>query len=652
MGNGKKTSSKSRQNLTLGPIADLESHLPQEWWKELFDSLYLRTDGDVVENDANTQEDINRLLEATNLHPDDALLDLCCGQGRHVLALAARNYTNVTGLDRSRYLVRLARKRSDERHLTARFQEGDVRKLRFPEGKFNGVYMMGNSFGYFDQEADDLVVLKNIKRILRPGGVFALDITDGAWMRTNFEPRSWEWIDQKHFVCRERSLSRGGDRLITREVITHSDRGVIADQFYAERLYTREGIKILLEKAAFEKVEIHSSLKATSDRGGDLGMMANRIFVTSRTKELHLPKVGVSEHKPADIHISVLLGDSSLPDPVKLNGQFNDEDFDTINRLKKALGELDGFSFSYLDRHDNLSAKIKKKRPQLVLNLCDEGLRNDPFMELHVPALLEMEEIPYTGAGPACLGLCYDKALVRSMALAHDIPVPLETYIRGLDSSATLPSYFPALLKPAFGDSSIGITKNAVVHNAEELMNYVNELRDLLPNCAILVQEFLSGTEYSVSLIGNPETGFELLPILEVDYSALDDGLPKILGYESKWEPESPYWNQIQYKKTTLHAEAQRQLVSHSCLLFELLRCRDYARFDFRTDANGIIKLLEVNPNPGWCWDGKFNLMGEMRGWSYSDLLHEVISAAQKRYKDFFPPHVADIENLKAKKVA
>ena len=66
-------------------------------------------------------------------------------------------------------------------------------------------------------------------------------------------------------------------------------------------------------------------------------------------------------------------------------------------------------------------------------------------------------------------------------------------------------------------------------------------------------------------------------------------------------------------------------------ILFERLGCRDYARFDFRADAAGEVKLLEVNPNPGWCWDGKLNLMAEMAGLRYPDLLRLIIEAAQER---------------------
>ena len=80
-----------------------------------------------------------------------------------------------------------------------------------------------------------------------------------------------------------------------------------------------------------------------------------------------------------------------------------------------------------------------------------------------------------------------------------------------------------------------------------------------------------------------------------------------------------------------LDEETQRKLLDYSNLLFERLGCRDYARFDFRCDDQGVIKLLEVNPNPGWCWDGKFNLMASFAGLRYADLLRLILEAAQER---------------------
>lgn len=610
---------------TLGPVSDLERHLPNEWWRTLFNSLYLKTDGDVVENDLNTIAEVDLLVGSAELQPADKILDLCCGQGRHSIELARRGFKDVTGLDRSRYLVRLARKRARRLGLNVNFHEGDARKFRPPSDTFACVAIMGNSFGYFDREEDDLAVLRAASRLLRSKGVIALDLVDGEWMKTHFEPRSWEWIDQAHFVCRERKLAGDGMRLISREVVTHAERGVIADQFYAERLYTRDQIAEQLDKAGFGDVHFHATLVADSDRGQDLGMMAHRMFLTARAPRKE-PK-----RDPAVRHITVLLGDPSLPDDVKRGGSWNPEDFQTIHQLKSALAGLTQYRFSYLDNHASLAAELRKNPPRLVLNFCDEGLNNDAFKELHVPALLEMLDIPYSGAGPTCLGLCYNKSFVRSIAAGMEIPVPLETFFNPADQAATLPSVFPALVKPNYGDSSIGITKDAVVRNSEELISYLEKLRDELPGRPVLIQEFLSGPEYSVSLIGNPGIGFHALPILEVDYSALDRSLPRILGYESKWHPDSPYWTDIKYHVARLDEDRRRRLIDHSCLLFERLDCRDYARFDFRTDEQGEIKLLEANPNPGWCWDGKLNIMAGFAGLTYQDLLRLILEAATDR---------------------
>jgi len=620
----------NRQNRTFGPVSDLERHLPQDWWRELFNEVYLKTDGDVVENDLNTTREVDLLLESTGLKPGDRILDLCCGQGRHCLELYRRGYHQVVGLDRSRYLIRLARKRAKVLKSDVRFREGDARKFTLSKEEFDCVLLMGNSFGYFDQEVEDLSVLNAVKRTLRSRGQVAIDLTDGDWMKLHFEPRSWEWIDGNQFVCRERSLSADNDRLISREVVVHAEKGVMADQFYAERLYSKERITRLLEQAGFDDIKFHTDIQATSTRGDDLGMMAQRNFLTARAPKRELP---AGRAKVPVQNITVLLGDPRLPDSVKKNGVFNAEDFDTIDRLKQALETLPGYHFNYFDDHGKIAAELRDSGADFVLNLCDEGLRNEALLELHVPALLEMLDIPYSGAGPSALGLCYNKTLVRAIAASCDVPVPLESYFGVDDQSATIPSIFPALIKPNTGDSSIGITQQSLVRNPTEAIAYMDHLRQILPDRAVLVQEFLSGAEYSVGLVGNPGIDLVALPVLEVDYSNLDPALPKILGYESKWLPESAYWTNIEYREASIDEETRRNLIHWSTVLFERLGCRDYARFDFRANAHGQIKLLEANPNPGWCWDGKFNLMASFEDRSYPDILRMIIEAAQRRIR-------------------
>jgi len=239
-----------------------------------------------------------------------------------------------------------------------------------------------------------------------------------------------------------------------------------------------------------------------------------------------------AQHKPDVRKVTVLMADPRQPDSVKRNCRFNPEDFHTINTLKNALNHLEGYRFDYLDNHKHLLKQLSQEPPEFVLNLCDEGYNNQLTKEPHIPAMLEMLGIPYY--------------------LAPDV------------NATMISPTFPALLKPARGDSSLGITQRALVYNRTELRDYVEYLHELLPGVPVLVQEFLSGPEYSVGLIGR-------------------------------------------------------------------LECRDYARFDFRCDAEGTAKLLEVNANPGWCWDGKLNLMAGYAGKEYRELLSMVLDAALKR---------------------
>src|ERR1700756_1381936 len=410
---------------SLGPVSDLERHLPSDWWRTLFNSLYLETDGDVIENDRNTGEEADLLIRTVGLERNDRILDLCCGQGRHSLELARRGFPHVIGLDRSRYLIRLARKRAKQGNLLVSFHEGDARRFRLGEGEFHCVCLLGNSFGYFERPEDDLAVLEAVKRALASGGALVMDLMDGEWMRCNFDPRSWEWIDQNHFVCRERDLAEDGDRLISREVVVHAERGVIADQFYAERLYSKERLEALLNRAGYTNLRFHPLLAPDSERNQDLGMVAQRLFMTCEAprRMRRLPR-----RAALSSDVTVVLGDPRLPDPVKRNGRWNEEDIETLERLKAALQELPDYRFRFLDNHASLYAELRANRPHFVLNFCDEGFNNDAFMEMHVPALLETLDIPYSGAGPACLGLCYNKSLVRGVAQALDVPVPAETY--------------------------------------------------------------------------------------------------------------------------------------------------------------------------------------------------------------------------------
>src|SRR5207247_539539 len=113
----------------------------------------------------------------------------------------------------------------------------------------------------------------------------------------------------------------------------------IADQFYAERLYSQQRIEALMARAGFTKIRFHPVAAPDSARNQDLGMVEHRLFVTSEAprRAARLPRRAAPFPE-----VAVLLGDPRLPDPVKRNGCWNEEDAETVSRLKTALAELPG----------------------------------------------------------------------------------------------------------------------------------------------------------------------------------------------------------------------------------------------------------------------------------------------------------------------
>jgi D-alanine-D-alanine ligase len=336
-------------------------------------------------------------------------------------------------------------------------------------------------------------------------------------------------------------------------------------------------------------------------------------------------------HSVRELEICVLTGDPRLPDATKRGHRYNEEDFATHRGMREALESLPGFRFGFLDDHSSLFERLSSHPPDLVLNFCDTGFRNQATQELHVPALLEMLGVAYSGAPPAAMAICYDKQIVRRVAEALGIPVPRETYLAPGQDPDEAEIELPALIKPNQADGSVGITKDSVVRTRAEAMDYLNWLHRELPGRAVLVQEYLLGPEYGVGLIGNPEHGLTVLPALEVDFSRLPAGLDPILSFESKAIPDSPYWTDIKFKRAEADPAVLDEIADHAKRLFARLGCRDYARFDFRCAADGRPRLMEVNPNPAWAYDGKLAFMAGFAGIAYPAMLEMILDAALRR---------------------
>jgi len=327
----------------------------------------------------------------------------------------------------------------------------------------------------------------------------------------------------------------------------------------------------------------------------------------------------------------VVTGDHHRADSTKLGGAWGPQDADTHRQMVSALESLDRFDVTVINNHADLFGSILRAQSDLVVNLCDTGVFNQPTRELHLPAWLELQDVPYTGATPQAMVMCFDKQVVRLVAQDLGIEVPREFYLPAGSRPDQLPDIYPALLKPNQADGSVGITKDAVVRDAEVARHYLDFLRRELPERDVLWQEYLPGPEYGIGLIGNPQNGITALPALEVDFSKLPPGLNPILSFESKADPNSPYWTEISFRAARLDPAVTKRLSTWSEVLFQRFGLRDYGRFDFRVARDGRPKLMEVNPNPAWASDGKLAFMAGFANIGYARMLEMVIDAAIAR---------------------
>ena len=95
-----------------------------DWWKNIFDDVYLMTDSRSICDDTLTQTEVDFIETALNMKRYDPVLDLCGGQGRHAMELSRRGFTNVSVLDYSNYLIRMGKQQADQQNLNIFFPRG------------------------------------------------------------------------------------------------------------------------------------------------------------------------------------------------------------------------------------------------------------------------------------------------------------------------------------------------------------------------------------------------------------------------------------------------------------------------------------------------------------------------------------------------
>ena len=221
-----------------------------EWWRSWFGPGYLALYDDYLAE--RTPVEIDRLEALLALRPPLRILDLPCGQGRHAIELARRGY-DVTGVDLSPFLLKVAEERARADGIGLHWLEGDMRQPIAGE-RFDVVLNLFTSLGYFADEADDRKVVGAAAAMLVPGGRFLLEVINGERLMARFQEREWFTVGQAAVVER-RSLDRTARRMVVeRTVTTPNDTEV---NLHAIRLYDGRDVSGIMRRAGFGRVDLY-----------------------------------------------------------------------------------------------------------------------------------------------------------------------------------------------------------------------------------------------------------------------------------------------------------------------------------------------------------------------------------------------------------
>ncbi|MFN2298540.1 MAG: hypothetical protein ACK2UB_06815 [Anaerolineales bacterium] len=313
---------------------------------------------------------------------------------------------------------------------------------------------------------------------------------------------------------------------------------------------------------------------------------------------------------------------------------------ETVEAIIESLRSV-GHKPFFLEADASLLDSIRKTKPQFCFNIS-EGLRGDA-RESHVPAILEMLGIPYSGSRILANAISLEKVIAKRIwrdrglrtvpfQLFNDPDAPLRSTLR-----------FPLFVKPVREGSGKGVSPSSIVQNEEEMRRETHRIVEDYHQPA-LVEGFLPGREFTVGIIGNParnrrradpdlykSDGFHYFPVLEIDTNVgVGHG---VYGSEAKGivpgEEGSPVYTCPADITDSLKKEMYRLTKSATVAIGAV----DCSRVDIRLDSEGHPYLLEINTLPGVTPDfSDLCIMAKAEGMQYAVLINEILNLAYDRY--------------------
>ncbi len=294
--------------------------------------------------------------------------------------------------------------------------------------------------------------------------------------------------------------------------------------------------------------------------------------------------------------------------------KINAQEMKMIEDVKKAIEKEHNVDLVEFD--NDFIKNIKEF--DFVFNLSTHGGKET--RQVYVPALLDKLGIPYTSSNAYTHGLCMNKKITKLILNFHKIPVPKFFDPENYDGERFI-------VKPSSEGSAKGITKESVVSGIDNIKRKIKEVEEEFEGEAI-AEEFIEGRELTVGIIGNGED-LEVLPILEIDFSTLPEGLERFYSFRVKHN----YGEKTNYVcPARIDEGIRKKIEKYAKKAYKVLGLKDYARIDVRLNGSTPY-FIEVNSMPQLVnVYSDITKMAKVAGYSYDELILKILHTSFKRY--------------------
>lgn len=266
----------------------------------------------------------------------------------------------------------------------------------------------------------------------------------------------------------------------------------------------------------------------------------------------------------------------------------------------------------------------------VVFNLIESPPGN-PNHHCAATAALELLGLPYTGSSSAALWATTDKLATRALLAAEGLAIAPGGRL-DLENPEVLDRVPPPwILKPSWEDASVGLEGDPTAAIREAALARGRELAQRFPGQPVLVERLLPGREFNVSLLANGDKDVEVLPVAEMTYRNFPEGMPRVLGYDAKWQEGSfACENTVREFPSSPEDEPLLGRIRHLALAaWKVCGLAGYARIDLRLDEHGEPCVLEVNGNPCLAADAGFMASAGRAGLRPVEVVRRILAAVK-----------------------